>query len=90
MGIREGRLYSASKDRDRNTYGWLSGLLGEKIIRLYGERDNRSLPTEPSNHGGEAIIKVEDLLKRDKSPRKGLKRLDDNLVKGEEKIQYFR
>ena len=40
---------------------------------------------------GEAIMKVEDLLKRDKLFEKALKRMEENLVKREEKkIPCFR
>ena len=36
---------------------------------------------------GEAIMKVEDLLQRDKSFKKGLRRMEENLVK-ERKRKY--
>ena len=39
---------------------------------------------------GEAIMKVENLLKRDKSFEKALKRIEENLVKGRKKIPCFR
>jgi hypothetical protein len=34
---------------------------------------------------GEAIMKVEDLLKRDKSFEKALKRTEENLIKGKKR-----
>jgi len=80
-GIREDRLYSATRDREgargRGLVAYLAKTLSDYMVKEIASHFKRSPVTI-----GEAIIKVEDLLRKDKPFEKTLTCLGENLVKG--------
>jgi putative transposase len=80
-GIREDRLYSATRDREGARGRGLVACLARKVsgymVKEIAEHFKRSPVTI-----GEGIIKVEELLRTDKSLKKALKLMEENLVKG--------
>jgi putative transposase len=80
-GIREDRLYSATRDREgargRGLVAYLAKRVSDYMVKEIADHFKRSPVTI-----GEAIIKVEDLLRKDKTFGKTLTRVGENLVKG--------
>jgi chromosomal replication initiation ATPase DnaA len=79
--ITEDRLYSAARDREgargRGLVAYLARMISGYMVKEIANHFKRSPVTI-----GEAIIKVEDLLRKDKSFEKVLKLMGENLVKG--------
>ena len=80
-GIREDRLYSATRDREgargRGLVAYLAKKVSDYMVKEIASHFKRSPVTI-----GEAIIKVEDFLRKDKTFEKTLTRVQENLVKG--------
>lgn len=80
-GITENRLYSATRDREgargRGLVAYLAKTVSDYMVKEIASHFKRSPVTI-----GEAIIKVEDLLRKDKMFGKALTRMRENLVKG--------
>jgi len=80
-GIREDRLYSVTRDREgvlgRGIVGYLARVISYYTVREIGEHFGRS-PVAI----GEAIMKVEDRVQRDRSFAKAIKRMRDDLIEG--------
>jgi len=88
MGIEEDKLYSATKGREgargRAVVGYLARRAGGHTVKETGEYFRRSAVAI-----GEGIMKVEELIRRDKSFVEGLKRMEDKVIK-EKEIPCFR
>ena len=80
-GITEERLYSGTRDREgvrgRGLVAYLAKRVSDYMVKDIASHFKRSPVTI-----GEAIIKVEDLLRRDSSFEKELTRMGENLIKG--------
>jgi len=80
-GITEDKLYAATRGREgargRGLVAYLARKISGYMVKEIADYFKRSPVTI-----GEAIIKVEDLLRRDRSFEKELKRMRENLVKG--------
>ena len=80
-GIREDKMYSVTRDREgvrgRGIVAYLARIISGYTVKEIGEHFRRS-PVAI----GEAIMKVEDQLQRDKSFAKELKRIRENLIEG--------
>ena len=80
-GITEDRLYSATREREgargRGLVAYLAMTVSDYMVKEIASHFNRSPVTI-----GEAIIKVEDLLREDKSFKNALARMGENLIKG--------
>jgi hypothetical protein len=80
-GITEERLYSGTRDREgargRGLVAYLAKTVSDYMVKEIASHFKRSPVTI-----GEAIIRVEDLLRRDRSLEKALTRMGENLIKG--------
>ncbi len=80
-GITEDRLYSATRDREgargRGLVAYLAKTVSDYMVKEIASHFKRSPVTI-----GEAIVKVEDLLRKDNTFGKTLSRMEENLVKG--------
>jgi putative transposase len=80
-GIREDKLYSVTRDREgargRGIVAYLARVISGYTVREIGEHFCRS-PVAI----GEAIMKVEDRLQRDRPFAKALKRMRERLIEG--------
>jgi chromosomal replication initiation ATPase DnaA len=80
-GIAEDKLHTATRGREgargRGLVAYLARRISGYRVKEIADHFQRSPVTI-----GEGIMKVEDLLKRDKSSEKALKRMEENLVKG--------
>ena len=80
-GITEDRLYSATREREgargRGLVAYLAMTVSDYMVKEIASHLKRSPVTI-----GEAIIKVEDLLRKDKSFKNALTLMKENLVKG--------
>ena len=80
-GITEDKLYAATRGREgargRGLVAYLARKMSGYMVKEIADYFKRSPVTI-----GEAIIKVENLLRRDRSFEKELKRMRENLVKG--------
>ena len=80
-GITGERLYSATRDREgargRGLVAYLAKRVSDYMVKEIASHFKRSSVTI-----GEAILKVEDLLRKDKRFEKVLRRVAENLVKG--------
>ena len=80
-GITEDRLYSATRDREgargRGLVAYLAKVVSDYMVKEIASHFKRSPVTI-----GEAIVKVEDLLRKDKSFKNALTLMKENLVKG--------
>ncbi len=80
-GITSDRLYSTTRDREgvrgRGLVAYLARRISGYMVKEIADHFKRSAVTI-----GEAIMKVEDLLRRDRSLEKTLKRMRERLVKG--------
>ena len=80
-GIREDRLYSATRDREgargRGLVAYLAKTVSDYMVKEIADHFKRSPATI-----GEAIMKVEDLLGKDKRFGKMLTFMGKNLIKG--------
>jgi putative transposase len=81
MGIREDKLHAATRDREgargKGLVGYLARTISGYMVKEIADYFRRSPVTI-----GEAIIKVEELQRGDRSFEKALKQMRDNLVKG--------
>ena len=81
MGIGEDKLYSATKGREgvrgRAVVGYLARRAGGYTVKETGEYFRRSAVAI-----GEGIMKVEELVRRDKSFAEALKRMEEKVIKG--------
>jgi len=79
--IREDRLHSAARDREgargRGLVAYLARTISGCMIKEIADYFKRSPVTI-----SEAVIKVEDLLRKDKSFERAVKRMEDDLIKG--------
>jgi hypothetical protein len=80
-GITEDKLHAATRGREgargRGLVAYLARKISGYMVKEIADHFRRSPVTI-----GEAIIKVEDLLRRDRSFEKALKRMRENLLKG--------
>lgn len=80
-GIAEDKLHTVRREREgargRGLVAYLARRISGHRVKEIADHFQRSPVTI-----GEAIVKVEDLLQRDKSFEKALKRMEENLVKG--------
>jgi len=80
-GITEDRLYSATREREgargRGLVAYLGMTVSDYMVKEIASHLKRSPVTI-----GEAITKVKDLLRKDKSFKNALTRMEENLVKG--------
>lgn len=80
-GITEDRLYSATREREgargRGLVAYLAMTVSDYMVKEIASHFKRSPVTI-----GEAIIKVENLLREDKSFKNALTRMGENLIKG--------
>jgi len=81
MGIEEDKLYSATKGREgarrRAIVGYLARRAGGYTVKETGEYFRRSAVAI-----GKGIMKVEELVRRDKSFEEALKRMEEKVIKG--------
>lgn len=80
LKISEGKMYSATRDwegvRGRSVVGYLARKIGGYRVKEVADYFKRSSVTI-----GEGIIKVEELVRGEKSFEKTLKRMEENLIK---------
>jgi putative transposase len=85
-GISEDKLYSVTRDREgargRGIVAYLARVISDYTVREIGDHFRRS-PVAI----GEAIMKVEDRVHRDRSFAKAIKRMREKLIEGR-KIKY--
>jgi putative transposase len=81
IGISEDKLYSVTRDREgahgRGIVAYLARVISDYTVREIGDHFRRSPAAI-----GEAIMKVEDRVHRDKSFAKALKRMREQLIEG--------
>lgn len=80
LKISEGKMYSATRDwegvRGRSVVGYLARRIAGYTVKEIAEYFKRSSVTI-----GEGIIKVEELVRRDKSFERVIKRIEENVIK---------
>jgi putative transposase len=80
-GISEDKLYSVTRDREgargRGIVAYLARVISDYTVREIGDHFRRSPAAI-----GEAIMKVEDRVKRDRSFAKALKSMREKLIEG--------
>jgi len=80
-GISEDKLYSVTRNREgargRGIVAYLARVISDYTVREIGDHFRRSPAAI-----GEAIMKVEDRVKRDRSFAKALKRMREKLIEG--------